>query len=143
MDYYEISSNTLALIPVDKDKTQIIEVNNDFFVNQSILNIIDYNCKINGSSFKGRNDSSKMLLETSSKLPIIIEETHKIIFFPTFSYKNIDCCWISYNNIKDYIKDDKKAYLIFKNNQKIRVNISIKKLETQLLKINKLLLKIN
>lgn len=143
MDYYEISSETLALIPVDNKKTHIIETNNDLYINCNAINIIDYNCKINGSSYKGRNDSSKLLLETRSKLPVIVEEINKIIFFPTNSIRKKECCWISYNNIKDYNKKDKNIIIIFKNNKKIELNISFKCLETQLIKINRLILKIN
>ena len=143
MDYYEISSETLALIPLGHKKTRIIEINNELFINDNPINIIDYNCKINGSSYKGRNDSSKLLLETTSKLPIIIEEINKIIFFPTNSVRNKECCWISFNNIKDYNKKDKNVIITFKNNDKIDFNISFKILETQLIKVNRLILKIN
>ena len=141
MDIYLISSETLALIPIGPNITHIIENNKEFDTNESFMNIIDYNCKINGSSYIGRYESSKLLIGLSSKLPILLNERE--IYIPTNSVKNNKCCWISYNNLKDYYKKDKNAVLVFKNNRKIILDISFKVFENQIFKVNKLLFRLN
>ena len=143
MDIYEFSSKTLALVPIGLNKIHIIEEDNELDINNSFMNIIDYNCKINGSSYLGRYESSKLLIGSSSKLPILLEEIGREIYIPTNSIRNMNCCWISYNNLKDYYKNDKKVVLVFKNNKKLILDISYKVFEKQILKVNKLLLKLN
>lgn len=143
MDIYYISSKTLALIPIGLKKTHIIEEDDEFDINKSFMNIIDYNCKINGSSYIGRYESSKLLIGISSKLPILLEEKGREIYIPTNSIRNENCWWISYNNIKDYYKKGKNVILVFKNNQNLLLDISFKVFEKQILKVNKLIFKLN
>lgn len=142
MLYYELCSKTLVLIPIGLKKTHIIEDEREFDIEDSFMNIIDYNCKINGSSYIGRYESSKLLIGSSSKLPILLEEIEKEIYIPTNSSRNKNCWWISYNNLKDYYKNNKNVVLVFKNNKKIELDISFKVFEKQILKVNKLLLKL-
>ena len=141
MDIYLISSMTLALIPIGPERTHIIEYEKEFDVSKPFMEIIDYNCKINGSSYKGRCESSKLLIGLSSKLPILLNE--KEIYIPTNSSKNNKCCWISYNNLKDYYKKDKKAVIVFKNNRILLLDITFSIFENQIYKVNKLLFKLN
>lgn len=144
MNNYEISSMTLALLPIGLNKTKIIEENSkELLFNKPFMSIIDYNCKINGSTYHGRYQSSKLLVGKKEKLPIIIEEKNNIIFLPTKSYRSDKCCWIAYNKIKDYYKSKNKTIIIFKNNEKLEIDISINMFETQLLKVLKLNLKMN
>lgn len=143
MNIYEISCKTLALIPIGPKKTHILEEEKEFDVDNHIMKIIDYNCKINGSSYLGRYDSSKLLIGKSSKLPIILEESRKQLYFPTTSPKNKECCWISYNNLKSYEKNNENSILIFKNNKKLEINTSSKIIEKQLIKTLKLNLILN
>lgn len=142
MDTYLINDRTLVLIPIDSKKTKIIEDDDEFIVNKQFMEIMDYNCKINGSSYYGRYESSKLLIGISMKLPILFRESEREIYFPTKSVRNKNCWWISYNKIQDYYKSEKKVVLVFKNNKKIKLNISFRIFERQILKINKLLLKI-
>lgn len=144
MDNYEICSKTLAVIPIGLDKTKIIEEENkEIYVENSFMNIIDYNCIINGSTYLGRYESSKLLVGKTETLPILIEETNKLIFIPTKSSRNSMCCWISYNKIKDYYKKNNNIIIIFKNNEKIDFDISINIFEKQLLKVMKLMFQLN
>ena len=142
MLYYELCSKTLVLIPIGLKKTHVIEEEREIDIEDSFMNIIDYNCKINGSSYTGRYESSKLLIGSSSKLPILLEEIEKEIYIPTNSARNKNCWWISYNNLKDYYKNNKNVVLVFKNNKKVELDISFKVFEKQILKVNKLLLKL-
>lgn len=98
MNEYEINKNTLAIIPVNPDKTKIIEIDNEFMINNSSFKIIDHSCRFFGSSYKGRKIGSFEIIGSNYKVPIIIEETLNIIFFPlTGIYK--DTIWISLDQI--------------------------------------------
>ena len=72
------------------------------------------------------------------KLPIVIEEKHEIIFFPTKSTNHKDCEWIALNNIYSYEKNGFSTVVTFKNGVKIPFNISIESFENQLLRASKL-----
>ena len=83
MENYEINRNTLAILSCGKEKSKIIEDDKEFYVNLSPLKIIDNSCKYFGSSYDGRFNGTKSILGISHKSPIIIEESSRIIFFPT------------------------------------------------------------
>ena len=135
---YEINASTCALIPKDDFSTIIIEKQNRFSVMLPIQKIIENSCSYYGSSFKGRLNGSKYSLGSKYKLPIIIEETREIIFFPTLSYENSHCTWIALNNIREYKKQGNKVQLIFDNKQKIDVPVSYESFENQMLRATKL-----
>lgn len=99
MDEYEINSSTLMLEYVDENSTKIYEFSDEFIVNQNILNIVENSCNFYGCSFEGRVYASKKILNTNIKLPIVVEDLKKIIFFPTKASYRIGCKWLAYNNI--------------------------------------------
>lgn len=138
MDSYEINNSTLAIIPISKKCSKVIEENNNFIINDSTTNIIDHSCKFFGSSYNGRCDGTKNLVGFNYKSPIIVEESKEIIFFPTSSPRFDNCYWISLNNIKDYFKEGKQTVLLFKNGQKITLDISYGSLENQILRSTRL-----
>lgn len=137
---YEINSSTCALIPNSDFSTRIIETYNTTNVPYSILNIIEYSCAYYGSSFKGRLIGSKCALGSKYKLPIIIEETRELIFFPTTSYESNNCIWISLQNICDYKREENHVKVLFQNSTSIDLNISYESFENQVLRATKLLL---
>ncbi len=131
---YEINKGTLALIPINDKITQIIELEDSFFVNCSVNKIIDNSCRSFGSSYLGRNEGTKTLLGVNYKVPIIISEAKSIIFFPTASPRCNKCCWISLNNIVNYKKENKKTVINFLNNKEIKLDISSFVIENQIYK---------
>lgn len=137
---YEINSSTCALIPSNDFSTVIIETNKTIPISLSISKIINYSCAYYGSSFKGRLNGSKCALGSKYKLPIIIEESREFIFFPTTSYENPTCVWISLKNISNYERKDNRVLVTFNNKKKIELNISYESFENQVLRATKLLL---
>ncbi|MBO5530603.1 MAG: competence protein ComK [Bacilli bacterium] len=135
---YEINCDTLALIPVSEKETKIIERNNIFNVNNSVMNIIENSCEYFGSSYLGRHEGTKKLIGITHKAPIIIEESKNLIYFPTTSPRLENCIWIALNNIKTYERKNGKTELQFINNQKLRLDISFGSLDNQVLRATKL-----
>ena len=108
---YEINSSTLAIISMNDSCCKVLEEEEEYIINKSAYDVIDNSCKYFGSSYKGRYEGTKSLLGMNYKLPIIIEESRNIIFFPTSSPKLNDCFWISLNNISDYFVDNGEVYI--------------------------------
>ena len=127
VDEYEITSSTLLLEYYDTNKTKVYELTDEFIVEQNILNIVENSCNFYGSSLEGRISASKKILGTNIKLPVVIEDVKKIIFFPTRANYQINCKWLSFNNI-DRIekigKNNKLTRVFFCNGKYIDVKIS-------------------
>lgn len=136
LNEYEINSATLALIHKGDNCSKIIEENVIYYISKNINDIIDESCKYFGSSYIGRIEGTKKLLGISSKLPIIIEESREIIFFPTHSPRNKKCIWLNLNQLKHIVQKGKNAQIVFNNNKTINTDISYYSLENQYLRAN-------
>ena len=134
MNNYEINDKTMAIIPISSNITQIIEEDDRFFVNKNSFEIVDHSCRYFGSSYEGRHTGSIEMLGISYKTPILVEETQNIIFFPTVSSKDTNCCWISLNKVENYEQNCKNSKVIFKNGYELDLNISIGSLKNQILR---------
>ncbi len=138
MKEYEINEETLAIIPVDKEKSLIYEKNDEFYIYNDAYRIIDNSCSYFGSSLLGRQIGSKKILGSGYKIPIIVEDSKEIIFFPTTSPNSIDCSWISLNNIKKLLKEENKTAIIFDNDQKIIIDVPYLSVQNQILRSSRL-----
>ena len=116
---YEINASTVAIVPIDNNKSMVYEEEVEYVVSKNSNKIIEENCKFYGSSYKGRCDGTKYLTGIKSKYPIIIEESRNIIFFPTTSIRNNNNVWLSLNKIKSYDKNDIGSLITFFNNKKL------------------------
>ena len=137
-DTYEINRATLVLFSLDGKTTKIYEKEEEYIVSKSSLKIIDDSCKYFGSSFLGREAGSRNLIGSDYKVPIIIEESRRMIFIPTSSPKFSSCDWISYNHIDHYEKNGLKTRIVFDNGKAFNFDISIYSLENQILRAMKL-----
>ncbi len=135
---YEINRDTLALIPISETKTRIIEKEREFIVNSPALKIIENSCEYFGSSYLGRHEGTKKLIGITHKAPIIIEETNKLIYFPTSSPRLCNCSWIGLNHIKNYKSCNGKTVISFNNNEILDLDISFGSFDNQVLRATKL-----
>lgn len=138
MNYYEINSNTIALIPISEDQTKVIEVSNSFIVNMNSMQIIKRSCEFFGSSYMGRHEGTKRLIGINYKSPIIIEESRDIIYFPTTSPRLSDCSWFSLKHILKYEDSNGKSLIYFENGETLEIDISINSFDNQVLRATKL-----
>ena len=143
MKDYEVNSDTLAIIAKDDKKSLVFEDNYSFEVDKSSYKIMEESCEYFGSSISGRQKGSKSLTGITHKVPIIIEETSNLIFFPTNSPRLESCSWISLNNIKDYYKNKKGSKILFNNGQELELDISYGILNNQILRSSRLQAKLN
>ena len=138
MDSYEINKNTVALIPKDSKHTIVYEVDNSFEVNKSALKIVEESCEYFGSSLEGRQIGTSKLVGFTHKVPVIIEETFNLIFFPTLSPKNKECSWLSYEHIYKPNKFKDKTIIELKNGKKLLVDVSSAIIDNQLYRCSRL-----
>ena len=138
VDNYEINPMTLAILPIAKNVSKVIEMDQVLTVSKSTTEIIDDSCKYFCSSYQGRFEGTKKMIGVNYKSPIIIEESREIIFFPTSSPRFDNCSWISLNHIEEYNKDKKNPTIQFSNGEVLPVEISFGSLENQILRSIKL-----
>ncbi|MBQ9318280.1 MAG: competence protein ComK [Bacilli bacterium] len=131
LNEYEINSATQAIIPLDEDKAMVYEEEGEYIVDKPANQIINYNCNFYGSSYDGRCEGTRSLIGIKSKLPIIIEESRDIIFFPTNSIRRKQSTWIALNKISSLHKNEKNSFIIFTDGRKIDFDISMFSLENQ------------
>ena len=92
-----------------------------------------------GSSFDGRRLASKNIIGVDMKVPIIIEESKNVIFFPVSSCISKNSIWISYQNLIKYSKIDcNSSMLYFKNNKSIKLNTKYNLIDNQVIRCIKL-----
>lgn len=136
---YIVNLETLLLIPEGEKETKVFEMEEEFLVKKSIMDIIKDSCLFFGSSFEGRKEGTKSLLKCGIKVPIIVEDSRNLILFPTLSYKNEKNIWVVYNNLLDYKKYDlENTLFLFKNNNDIKVNVRFNIVDNQVVRCLKL-----
>lgn len=129
---YEINSSTLAIIPIDDKTSKVYEEETKYIIKKSSNSIIKENCEFYGSSYEGRCVGTKSLTGIKTKYPIIIEESRNIIFFPTTSSRTQQSSWIALNKIKKHSRLNNKSNILFKNDEKIDLDISFYSLDNQI-----------
>ena len=93
MDSYEINKNTCAIVTINDSVTKIVEDKDDYYVNKSSFEVMEDSCNYYGSSCEGRIKGTKNILGSVYKVPIIVEETNDLVFFPTDSLKSKNCIY--------------------------------------------------
>lgn len=135
---YEINDETIALIPINSTTTRVIELEKEYVIPQATFNILEENCEYYGSTYDGRVKAAKKILNFSYKIPIVVEETEKLIFFPTKSISDSSCCWINYNYVSKREKSGKNTKVKFLNGSEEEFKVSKMSFENQLMRANML-----
>lgn len=136
MKAYEITGETLAIFPVEGKQSKVIETEAEYLVEQTPFEIISNSCMYFGCSYEGRQKGSKKLTGSIYKTPIIVEETRELIFFPTTSPKDNECCWINAKGIEGIHRADvySKTKVELKNGEEYTVDISYPSFHNQMLR---------
>ena len=120
----EINLSTLMLIGIDDSRTLVVTLEKEFIVDECAKKIIDNSCKYFGSTLVERIKATQRVVNIRSKVPIIIENSRNIIFFPLKSCREKSNIWISFNNLVRYEKKDNVTYLYFKENKVQKLDFS-------------------
>jgi competence protein ComK len=138
IDEYEINPRTMIITPVpygSKTYSQIVELQDEFLSPFRPIDIIKKSCKFFGSSYEGRTSGAKQLIGIFHKVPITIDPTNSIYFFPTISPTNSQCIWISHDHVLSHKRIEKATTLVtFRNKESYIIPISYSSFENQLLR---------
>jgi competence protein ComK len=138
VEEYEINSCTMFLQPVDygsKVYTQVFEVEDEFLSPFKPLDIVKKSCDYFGCDYESRKRGTRQLIGYSRKVPIAIEPTNHIFFFPTTSPSRPECIWISHDHVEKYRSVAPKQTLItFQNKQSHLFPVSSSTIECQMLR---------
>ena len=136
---YEINSETLLIMPFSNGKSKIYEFDREFLTNRISNDIINDSCLFFGSTLEGRREAVKNILGIDLKVPILVEDTRNIIFFPTANCIHKNAIWISYQNLLKYYKfDEFSTVLCFRNNKQITVDVRYNIIDNQVIRCMKL-----
>ena len=138
MKNYEINDDTYAVIGKNLYKSKIIEKYDEYDIDKDAYSVMDESCEYYGSSYKGRLKASRKILDCSYKLPIVVEESSFLIFFPTKSSLEEDCIFINSSKVKKIEKVDNNTKFIFENNKELIVPASKLSMDNQIMRSTKL-----
>lgn len=128
-----INGKTL-IIYYDNFNTIMINTDGKIIINGNFIrSILNKSCIFYGSSLNGRLKGSKDLLKCRYKLPIIISESNRLIFFPVNNY-----FWINFNMIESFEKKENHTIITFKNGYKRSIFVSYRVVNNQMLKCSRL-----
>lgn len=128
-----INGKTL-IIYYDNFNTVMINTDGKIIINGNFIrSILNKSCIFYGSSLNGRLKGSKDLLKCRYKLPIIISESNRLIFFPVNKY-----FWINFNMIESFEKKENHTIITFKNGYKRSIFVSYRVVNNQMLKCSRL-----
>ena len=127
--FLEFKNNELVIEELDRSYTDSIN---------NIKKILEKSCIYYGSTLKGRIAGSKNYIKGRYKMPIIISEKYKLIFFYIKDNDN-NIFWFNFALIKDYQHINKDVKIEFANGKFKMINISYTIFNNQMLKSSRLL----
>lgn len=127
----------VLMIDYDGLNTNVTTTYGDvIFKGNNIKNILNESCISYGSSLNGRINGSKWALKSKYKLPIVVSEKEKLVFFPVKEMgKEI---WVNFEMINDVKKYKDYVKVEFKNGLKVDINVSYTIFNNQVLKASRL-----
>ena len=134
---YEINDETMAILSIDKNYSEVYEMNDHYIVEQASNQIMEDSCRYFGSSLEGRRKGTEYMIGINYKAPIIVEETKEIIFFPTSNTRE-NSNWIRLKYIKSYYRDGDVIFIVFENGTKIAIKTSYGIIDNQVLRATRL-----
>ncbi|WP_117170848.1 competence protein ComK [Paraliobacillus sediminis] len=135
---YEINPVTIAIVAEKMNGayvSKVIEISEDgtYYVKGSPGKLIDAACKYFGSSLKGRQEGARTVCGIKHKVPISIDPSSGMYFFPTSSPQNPYCSWISHTHVDRIRKaPGRGTEFIFKNGMNLILEVSYGSMINQL-----------
>jgi competence protein ComK len=138
IEEYEINTRTMYIEPITyggKIYSRAVELEDEYLSPYKPLEIIKKSCNYFGVDYESRKRGTRQLIGYSRKLPIIVEPTYHIYFFPTVSPLIPECIWISFEHVETYQRlAAHKTMIIFRNKQSHIFPVSVSTIEGQMLR---------
>lgn len=137
---YEINEETLAILPLEGNKCRAVEKENEYYIESKSFSVVEHSCEYFGSSYSGRHNGTKKLTGLKYKSPILVEESTRLIVFPTHSPRNEECIWLVLNKIKKCYpsKITNMSIIEFISGDKLEIDVSYQIINNQILRATRL-----
>lgn len=134
---YVVNAKTMALLAVDhwEYSTIVQEVDEEFYVKQTPLQLIKEACLTGGATYEGRRAAVVAQTRNRHKVPIPIHIEEQIYAFPTTSPKQPNCHWLFYQHIassKINSNQASQSIITFRNTNQLKLDISHYIIEKQM-----------
>ncbi len=143
---YIVNACTRYIIPVEygnKIYSLIGEVDDEFLCPVKPIGIIQKGCAYYGVDYDSRRKGTRLLIDYSRKLPLVIEPINNIYTFCTASPENPKCIWFFLEHIKNYQRvSAHETRVIFHNDQSKIFTVSPNTFNKQMLKTSYLQMKL-
>jgi competence protein ComK len=143
---YIVNSCTMYIKPEEYGNrlfARIGEVEEEILSPLKPFSIIQKSCAYYGVDYEGRRKGTRLLIDYSRKLPIVIEPINNIYTFCTASPESPKCIWFFAEHIKDYRRiSTRETLVIFRNNQSQIFPVSYSTFNTQMLRTSYLQMKL-
>ncbi len=124
----------LLFLYEDKTNKTVLYCSNNqkHYIEQPVMDCIKMLCIHFGSTYQGRKDAIKFVLQIKQKVPILLSETNKNIIFPTVSNKRKDCFWIHANAVTTFHQIGKSTKIKFISGDEYIFNIDYRTIKKQM-----------
>src|SRR4051812_32643745 len=138
IEEYEVNSCTMYIEPVEygsKIYSHAVELEDEFLSPYKPLDIIKNSCAYFGVDYESRKRGTRNLIGYNRKIPIVIEPTNHMFFFPTASPDSPECIWFSHEHIENCHRvAAQQTLIIFRNKQSRVFPVSYSTIQTQMLR---------
>ena len=124
---YRITKRTVAILPCyDMMKQSIIVLEDGSTIMTPLrpYQLLQLSCRQYNSSIEERIVTAKRVASVKGKVPIVIEPSLGLVFFPTKSPKRDDCEWYAWSHMIDVLEEDGQTKLKTRNGMILPVNAS-------------------
>lgn len=130
---YIINKETSCILPAKEIDYDLIVVGEKklLFIRQTPREIIKKSCIYYWSTYEGRKKAVIHHTGFKQKVPIPINEQIPIATFPTHALIHINCAWLMYHHIVDYIPA-RKTTITFTNGKSLTIVVTIKAFISQM-----------
>lgn len=137
LDEYVINSSTMAIVPAKEIgfDSVVIEEGRVLHVCQTPIQIIKHSCLRHWSTYEGRKEAVMHHTGFKRKVPIPIAFDEVLVAFPTHAINHIDCNWIMFHHVSDYIESDPgETDIHFRNGKSLKLKVSKHVIHSQVIR---------
>jgi len=128
---YKITDQTLYLRSTQKIGvvTEVVELEQTFYLMQDSLQIIDHSCTCYGSSYQGVVTCVKKLFHLKQNPPLPLDPLQGLYAFATHSPRSPDCIWVITKNIKAVEYREHLSIIYFINGTTLIIQMTKRRLQ--------------
>lgn len=134
---YRITKRTVAILPcfdMMKQSQIILEDGTDISTPLRPYQLLQLSCRQYNSSIEERIFIAKRVAGVKGKVPVVIEPTSGLVFFPTKSPKREDCEWYAWSHVREIVtvEGNPNGLIVTTDGRRIQTNATAYVLKNQI-----------